>query len=341
MYAELYKKLRETGKVRSAVFLDGPRAGSRCLLSEEGGAQTCSGREEDWTPYLPELLNTEETKTVRVQGREILVELFADAPHLVLLGGGHISLFAAELGKMLGFHVTVMDDRKEFVSEERFPMADERICGDYSRIPDKLPLYGNAYYAVITRGHLGDAQCVRQLLRRPYRYLGMIGSRRKVALTWELLEKEGVSRELLDTVRAPIGLPIGGRKPEEIAVSILAEILQVKNSRRLAESDPEAVKAAAAGLPGVMLTIVKKEGSSPRDVGSKMFVDAAGRTCGSIGGGNVEYAAMRRAPVVKTPEIRRYALSGEDASGPGMICGGDVEVLFEPVPGSGAGPDEL
>ena len=135
----------------------------------------------------------------------------------------------AKIGKMLGFHVTVMDDREDFVTSERFPDADRLIKGSYDKLSDKIPAYENAYYVIVTRGHLGDSACARQILRRPYTYLGMIGSKNKVKLTREKLLGEGFSEEQLNSIHAPIGLPIGGHMPAEIAVSIAAEIVQEKN----------------------------------------------------------------------------------------------------------------
>lgn len=330
MYLDIYERLAHGGKVTSAVILNGPHTGVRCIVSEDGTV-VCQDISVDWTPYVSRILKAEETGIVHADGLDILVELFLDNPRLVILGGGHISVPLAQCGKMLGFYVTVMDDRQEFLSESRFPGADERICGRFREISDRLPVYENAYYVAVTRGHAGDAECVRQILKRPHRYLGMIGSRRKVALIWEMLLKEGYTREQLDSVYAPVGLPIGSQTPEEIAVSILAQIIQVKNTRSCVFSDPEVAKGVRRGCPGVMMTLIKKSGSSPRGIGSKMFLDENGRAYGSIGGGGVEYAAMGHASQVERAETRSYSLAGKEAAGEGMICGGNVEVLFERI----------
>lgn len=104
---------------------------------------------------------------------------------------------------MLGFHVTIMDDREDFVTKERFPEADELVYGDFKDLDQYIVPYENAYYVILTRGHLGDADCLRRLLKRPYEYLGMIGSKNKVRITRENLLKEGYSLEELDQVHAP------------------------------------------------------------------------------------------------------------------------------------------
>ena len=108
-------------------------------------------------------------------------------------------------------------------------MADERIFGEFDTLSDRISPYENAYYVVVTRGHLGDSACARAILKRSFAYFGMIGSRTKVRITREKLLKEGFTEEQLDQIHAPIGLPIGGQMPAEIAVSIMAEIVQEKN----------------------------------------------------------------------------------------------------------------
>ena len=236
---------------------------------------------------------------------------------------------AIGLGKMLGFHVTIMDDREDFVTSERFPDADRLIKGSYDKLSDKIPAYENAYYVIVTRGHLGDSACARQILRRPYTYLGMIGSKNKVKLTREKLLGEGFSEEQLNSIHAPIGLPIGGHMPAEIAVSIAAEIVQEKNRYDVSYIDGAVEDAVRKKENGIMITIISKSGSSPRGTGSKMFIDKDGNSYGSIGGGNVEFQALKYAPEAQHGEIRKYNLSNQGGANLGMICGGEVEVLYE------------
>lgn len=328
MYREIYETLELQGKVKSAVLLDGPHRGSRCIV-KDGKCVNLAGKNTDWMPFEKEILEAEETGTFRIGKTTVFVELYLKNPHLVILGGGHVSRPCAHLGKMLGFHVTVMDDRADFVTEERFPDADERITGSFEKLDQFVPRYENAYYVIVTRGHAGDTMCVRQIFKRPYSYLGMIGSKNKVRITREKLLEEGYGQKLLDTLHAPIGLPIGGKMPEEIAVSILAQIIQVKSVHAGAYCDQKVEDAVLSGREGVMMTIVKQSGSSPRGVGSKMFVEAPDRTAGSIGGGNVEFLATGHCVHVSGTETEVYELSQESAASIGMVCGGRVEVLFE------------
>lgn len=329
MYRKLYELLDKQGKVKRAVFLDGIYKGEGITGQDRAG--------DFWNPYLEEIGKMEETKILDTDKGRIFVEVLEKNPHLVILGAGHVSCPVAHMAKMLGFHVTVMDDREEFLTKERFPEADARILGGFHELGEKIPVYENAYYVVVTRGHQGDALCARQILRRPYTYFGMIGSRTKVKLTREMLLSEGFEEKQLDSIHAPIGLPIGGETPEEIAVSIMAEIVQIKNRFKRVSNDERIEKAAAEGRHGTMLTIVRKSGSSPRGVGSKMFLDREGNLYGTIGGGSVEFQALchaekRNAANTEKLETIAYNLSQKesaDLENLGMICGGNVEVLFE------------
>ena len=330
MYKEIYQILEETGKVKTAMVLNGNHKGEKCLIKEEHCTAFDGGQaQEFWKEYEEQLVSCQDTKVIRIDETDFFVEIYVKNPQLIILGGGHVSQPVAKIGKMLGFHVTVMDDREEFVTKERFPDADRLIQGTYEEIPEKIPVYENAYYVIVTRGHLGDSASARQILKRPYVYLGMIGSRNKVKLTREKLLREGFTEDQLNTIHAPIGLPIGGHMPAEIAVSITAEIVQEKNKYNVSYIDEAVEKAVWEKEKGVMITIISKRGSSPRGPGSKMFLDREGRSHGSIGGGNVEFQALKYAPKAQHGEIKSYNLSNQGGANLGMICGGEVEVLYE------------
>lgn len=329
MYRKIYQILEETGKVKTAMFLNGAHKGAKCIIRDGQCIPLNHDTAEIWREYGAELTECQDTKVLQAGETEIFVEIYVKNPQLIILGGGHVSQPVAKIGKMLGFHVTVMDDREDFVNVERFPDADRLIMGSYDEIPEKIPVYENAYYVIVTRGHLGDSACARQIMRRPYTYLGMIGSRTKVRLTREKLLGEGFTEEQLNGIHAPIGLPIGGNMPAEVAVSIAAEIVQEKNKYNVSYIDAAVERAVAEKKEGVMMTIISKSGSSPRGTGSKMFLDKEGKLYGSIGGGNVEFQAMKHAPEASDTEIVKYNLSNAGEANLGMICGGQVEVLFE------------
>ena len=329
MYREIFDLLAQDGRAKSAVVLTGESTGARCVWKEGQLCPIDTAASFRWEPWEKALSDIHETGILTAGEQKIFVEVYSRNPRLVLLGGGHVSRPVAHIASLLGFSVTVMDDRQEFITEERFPEAEERILGTFDTLSEKIPEYENSYYVAVTRGHAGDTVCARQILKRPYKYFGMIGSRTKVRITREKLLEEGFSPESLDTIHAPIGLPIGGETPEEIAVSIVAEMVQEKNKSRESFADEKILDAVRAGRRGVMMTIVRKDGSSPRGVGSKLFLDKEGMLYGSIGGGNVEYEALKLAGQIEKPCLVSYHFSPGDSRNLGMICGGNVDVFFE------------
>lgn len=177
---------------------------------------------------------TKKEKLVRVDaaGEDAFIEIFFapifPSQRLIVLGGGHIAIPLAQMGKLLNFEVTVIDDRPSFANPGRFPEADVVVCQDFKGALRELEIDNNTYVIIVTRGHRYDQTCLEELLNKPQAaYLGMIGSRRKVATIMSNLQEEGYRQDLLDRVYTPIGLDIGAQSPEEIAVSIMAEIIMV------------------------------------------------------------------------------------------------------------------
>jgi xanthine dehydrogenase accessory factor len=167
-------------------------------------------------------------------GVRLFVDPIVGAQRLIIVGAGHIAVPLCALGAMLGFHVTVIDDRASFANRERFPQADEIIVKPFKDAIDSLALDGHCYLVSVTRGHSFDEEVVRAALMQPCGFVGMIGSRRRVKATLERLGDSGVPRERLADVHAPLGVAIGGETPEEIAISIIAEIIR---ERRTEERD--------------------------------------------------------------------------------------------------------
>lgn len=153
-------------------------------------------------------------------------EPIASAPVVYLFGGGHVSLPVATLAKMVGFRVVVIDDRPDFANRRRFPMADEVLVRDFESVLDDMDLGPEAYVIIITRGHVFDKDVLAQALRKNTAYVGMIGSRRKRDIIYRNLLQEGFIQEDIAKVHSPVGLNIGAETPEEIAVSIVAELVQ-------------------------------------------------------------------------------------------------------------------
>ncbi len=165
---------------------------------------------------------------------QLFVDPLPGAQHLIIIGAGHVGQALAELGAMLGFHVVVIDDRAAFANRERFATAAEIIVRPFEKAIDSLKLDRSSYVVAVTRGHAFDEIALRAALKQKPGYVGMIGSKRRVRATLDRIEADGVKRSVLEQVHAPIGLHIGAETPEEIAVSIMAEIIR---ERRLGVRD--------------------------------------------------------------------------------------------------------
>lgn len=163
------------------------------------------------------------------EGPSIFVEPIRAADVLYIFGAGHISTFLSPLAKRVGFSVVVIDDREEFANKKRFPDADEIRVMPFLQSFDRLAAAPSAYIAIITRGHIHDHAVLREALKHEVAYIGMVGSRKKRETIYQALIKEGTPKEILETVHAPIGLAIGAQTPEEIAVSIVAELIQERD----------------------------------------------------------------------------------------------------------------
>jgi xanthine dehydrogenase accessory factor len=225
----------------SRMFIDPADAGSRNAgpigLPPAGFAQIVE-RTADAIPTLLEVDSAGALRPVTHLGPDVGVRLFVDpivgAQRLIIVGAGHIAVPLCALGAMLGFHTTVIDDRASFANRDRFPDADEIIVKPFTEAIDALALDGHCYLVSVTRGHSFDEEVVRAALMQPCGFVGMIGSRRRVKATLERIGESGVPQDRLSDVHAPLGVAIGGETPEEIAISIIAEIIR---ERRTGERD--------------------------------------------------------------------------------------------------------
>lgn len=272
----------------------------------------------------------------------ILYEPFYPAQRMIVLGGGHIALPLVEFGARLGFRVIVVDDRLSFANPVRFPLASDVICDGFLHALEALQVRESDYVVIVTRGHRHDMDCLRVICKgKEPDYVGMIGSQRRTAIVKGELLEEGIDSLRLERVHTPIGLNIGAVTPEEIAIAIMAEIIQWKRSgdrgkqaAGISDIDYEVLQALANQNEGskALLTIIEAKGSVPRGVGARMLVYPDGRTVGSIGGGCSEAAAAgeaRRMIGTGTYQVAEVDLTGEAAEEEGMVCGGKLQVLIE------------
>lgn len=275
-----------------------------------------------------------------------LIEPYFPEPKLIVLGGGHISKPLVEFASKVGFSVTVVDDRPFFANAPRFPEAERVICESFDKCFNKFKLNSSTFVVIVTRGHRHDMECVKKVLNYDTAYLGMIGSKRRIKIVIEELLREGYPKDRLDKLNAPIGLDIDAVTPEEIAISILAQLISYRRRSRVVSGVSKASKpnivefngdiieelTKECSEPRAMVTVIGTKGSVPRKAGAKMLVYSDGRTSGSIGGGCAEGEVINTAHhIIRNGgyEIQRVDMTGEVAEDEGMVCGGIMEVLIE------------
>jgi len=211
---------------------DGPALGTKLLLRSDGSVTGSLGSAEldaqaiEIAQRVADVGSNESFSVA--DGSEVFVEGFTTPPTLVMVGGGHVGKATADLAHSLGYRVYLVDDRPEFCNEERFPYAEERVIATYDKWTDHLELNVNSFVVVATRGHRYDDMALESALKTRARYVGVLGSRRKTIMIYRRLLQQGVPLERIKEVYAPIGLNIGALEPEELAVSIMSEIIMVR-----------------------------------------------------------------------------------------------------------------
>lgn len=351
LFAALQKALGEhkTAALAGVVGTGGegaPASGGRMVVA--AGGVLCSGLEgETEAAVLSKTLSFLErgksglAVVEQAPGRsvEIYVQLFAPAPRLVILGGGHVGAALSKMAALLDYEIIVVDDRLAFAGRERHPDAHRLICDDFGRALESLAPSLSDYIVIVTRGHRHDRACLEQVLGRPCAYVGMIGSRRRVKALLEELAGQGFSKDDLAGVHTPIGLEIGAETEGEIALSILAEITGERRAGDGGQALQEEVLRELAALEqvggrAVLVTIIKTAGSTPRKAGAWMLVHPDGWITGTIGGGCAEAEARREALQLLgrgAPRVYQVDMTGAVAAEEGMVCGGRMTLYLEPL----------
>lgn len=207
----------------------------------------------DVSPDLPTLVarayRRQETQRAKLRSGELILEPVPGRPALILFGGGHVSKYIARTAAMAGFRVSVVDDREKYANASRFPDAALTLAVDYGDAFAHLAIHSSAYIVIVTRGHRYDEEILARALSTPARYIGMIGSKRKVLTTYRHLLESGTPAASLERVHAPIGIEIGAVTAEEIAVSIVAQLIRVRRGGALPLRDKSDALRDRIGKP--------------------------------------------------------------------------------------------
>lgn len=323
-----------------ATIIEGKHIGEKALLSNENVVYESKANVFSIETLL-KLAHDPLDGIHVIDDQKIYFESLGTEKKLIICGGGHVSVPVVKMAKMIGFHVTVIEDRIQYANNMRRTEADEVLCDDFRNALDQIRGDKDTYFVIVTRGHRYDQVCLESILTKENAYIGMIGSKVRVKQVKEAMLLKGFSQEVLDKLYSPIGLRIGAQTPEEIAVSIMAEVIQVKSESKRSIGYPKEIlkailKEETKSIPKILATIISRKGSAPRNVGTKMLIFKDGTTIGTIGGGCVEADICSKARYQlmegdTTSKVYCVDMTGRDAEEEGMVCGGVVQILLEVV----------
>jgi len=337
----LYKVLQsiqaENGCTMVSI-LNGESAGSQLLLC--GGAPVWhTGADGVLLQNIPAVQNCTATGVLQIGENRVFAERFGAVPQLVVCGGGHVAAAVVRFAKLLGLPVLAMDDREEYAQKLQEAGADTVLCKPLEEALAQVPGGAETYFIVVTRAHAFDVVCLKQILKKTAAYVGMMGSRSRATLVRRQLLKQGIDAERVEALHAPIGLPIGSQTAEEIALSILAQIVSIKNARPQTEGFSPALlrameNADASREKAVLAVIIARHGSTPREVGSKMLIRQDGSITGSVGGGIMEHRTILAAREMlgeKATEQRVVSFSADGKNDDAALaaCGGSMELFLK------------
>lgn len=344
------------------TVLEGEAFGEKALVSKHKLVWE-SRKGGYYMQHQEEIERIHDSRVVVIGGNKIFCELLGHKKKLVICGGGHVSIPLIQMGRMIGCKVTVLEDRPKFADHARCAGAEEVFCEPFEDGLKKIEGDGDTFFVIVTRGHRYDQTCLELIAQKKHAYIGMIGSRRRTGMVKEAIIAKGADPEVIGRVYTPIGLDIGAETPEEIAVAIMAEIIEVKNKKSKSNLgySKEIIQAALGGTGSqkmtgsqtassqapdnesechkdhkVLATIVARKGSAPRGVGTKMLILPDGNCVGTIGGGCVEADIIQKALLMSRrgesqPRLYHVDITGRDVENEGMLCGGVLDILLEVV----------
>jgi len=270
------------------------------------------------------------------------VRRFVPQRRLILLGGGYIAQSLCRLAPRLDFAVTDVDDRPDFANRTLFPDAETILCDDFQKAIRTIGITSYDFVTVLTRGHRWDGHCLRAIFDGTMpAYLGMVGSRRRIAGLYDLLASEGYDRQKMSFIHAPVGLDIGAVTPDEIAVSIAAELIKARhdlpkdpNVLLQEDADRELLTDLTGKEERAAAVVIETKGSVPTKTGAVMGANMLGRTSGTVGGGCGEFAVVTAArDVLRSgePKLIDIDMTNEVTDEDGMVCGGTMKVWVEKI----------
>ena len=329
-----------------AWVIEGPSAGAKAMFAEESDGLFLLYAEDSFPGNREGKLRAEDFQVpaglgyvrTEYEGQRIFLERISGKTSLVVCGAGHVSMPIIRIGLLLGYEITVIEDREEFAGRARDAGAHHVITEQFGKALHDRKGSPQDAYVVVTRGHSHDLECLRCILKKKHAYIGLMGSRSRTAMIREQLVAEGFDAEAVNSVHMPIGLSIGSRTPEEIAVSILAEVIQIMNRKIPGEGFPEKLLSECCRIEqqdsdagGILAIITDKKEEAPRQPGTKMLVRKDGSFAGSVGGGFAEAEILREARAMLSENRRTCALRTVSMKKGAMQCGGEIEVLLIPI----------
>ena len=291
------------------TVINGPHTGAKAFFAEDGLLW-----QHPENGFFTE--QGEAAEKIRTSGQQelagetVFCDCLGDKKKLVICGAGHVGVALLRMALLLGFDVTVLEDRPYFADGARRAGAKRVICDSFEQGLDAVDSDEDTYFVIMSRGHRYDMVCLEKIVKKTYAYLGMMGSKGRSALVRKNLLEQGVPAEQVEALHAPIGLTIHAETPEEIAVSILGEIISIKNQGKktcgFSKEQMTILQDETDTRAKVLCTIVARRGSAPRSVGTKMLVLEDGAAAGI---GNHE-ALMRDCEAYR--QIARIQMGGDD-----------------------------
>lgn len=306
---------------------------------------------------------------IKIEDNTLFIQNITGRPNLVVCGAGHVAEALVKMAGLIDFDITVIEDRPVFAEKIRSLGIENVICDDYVNALKTIDKNRDNYFVCMTRGHRFDEQCLFEIFKMPYAYVGMMGSKRRAVMVRKDLEEYGIEIEKINELHSPIGLSIGAATPQEIALSVMSEIVQCKNKHcNNGSVDDNIIEELAkpSDEQRILCTIIRKSGSAPRNVGTQMIVTSDNRIIGTIGGGCAEAEIITKCRdifngfagqiqenasendgnksrevcqkddfankhFIGKPEIMEVSMNTDDAEKEGMVCGGNISVMLERV----------